>query len=52
PKFVNATNGDFHLQPSSPAIDSGSTDNTIIGTEDIDGEPRVKGKAVNIGADE
>lgn len=52
PKFVIATNGDFHLQPSSPAIDSGSTDNTIIGTEDIDGEPRVKGKAVNIGADE
>ncbi len=52
PKFVNATNGDFHLQPSSPAIDSGSTDNTIIGTEDIDGEPRAKGKAVNIGADE
>ncbi|WP_420538887.1 right-handed parallel beta-helix repeat-containing protein [Paenibacillus polymyxa] len=52
PKFVNATNGDFHLQPSSPAIDSGSTDNTIIGTEDIDGEPRVEGKAVNIGADE
>ncbi|UNL92331.1 DUF5123 domain-containing protein [Paenibacillus polymyxa] len=52
PKFVNATNGDFHLQPSSPAIDSGSTDNTIIGTEDIDGEPRMKGKAVNIGADE
>ncbi|QDY82696.1 DUF5123 domain-containing protein [Paenibacillus polymyxa] len=52
PKFVNATKGDFHLQSSSPAIDSGSTDNTIIGTEDIDGEPRVKGKNVNIGADE
>ncbi|CAM4457454.1 MAG: right-handed parallel beta-helix repeat-containing protein [Paenibacillus macerans] len=52
PKFVNAANGDFHLQSSSPAIDAGNTDTAIIGTEDIDGEPRVKGSAVNIGADE
>lgn len=49
---MNAANGDFHLQSSSPAIDAGNTDTAIIGTEDIDGEPRVKGSAVNIGADE
>lgn len=52
PKFVNAPGGDFHLQSSSPAIDAGSTDHAIIGTQDIDGEPRVQGDNVNIGADE
>ncbi|MGG4091062.1 choice-of-anchor Q domain-containing protein [Paenibacillus lautus] len=52
PKFVNAAGGDFHLQSSSPAIDAGSTDTAIIGTQDIDGQPRVQGTAVNIGADE
>ncbi|MFB5267592.1 right-handed parallel beta-helix repeat-containing protein [Paenibacillus enshidis] len=52
PKFVNEAGGDFHLQPSSPAIDAGHTDTAIIGTGDIDGESRVKGSAVNIGADE
>ncbi|WP_068501816.1 right-handed parallel beta-helix repeat-containing protein [Paenibacillus kribbensis] len=50
PKFVNAANGDFHLQSSSPAIDAGNTDRAIIGTLDIDGKPRVQGAAVNIGA--
>ncbi|WP_059050232.1 right-handed parallel beta-helix repeat-containing protein [Paenibacillus senegalimassiliensis] len=52
PKFVNAASGNFHLQSSSPAIDAGDTDHAIIGTEDIDGDPRVQGAAVNIGADE
>ncbi|WP_334072462.1 right-handed parallel beta-helix repeat-containing protein [Paenibacillus sp. A14] len=52
PEFVNAAGGDFHLKSSSPAIDAGSTDNAIIGAQDMDGEPRVKGNAVNIGADE
>lgn len=52
PAFVNASGGDFHLQSSSPAIDAGSTDNGIIGTQDIDGQPRVQGADVNIGADE
>ncbi|EHS57084.1 choice-of-anchor Q domain-containing protein, partial [Paenibacillus sp. Aloe-11] len=50
PKFVNAANGDFHLQSSSPAIDAGDTDRAIIGTLDIDGKSRVQGAAVNIGA--
>lgn len=52
PAFVNASGGNFHLQSSSPAIDAGSTDNGIIGTQDIDGQPRVQGADVNIGADE
>lgn len=52
PKFVNITLNDFHLQSTSPAIDAGSTDTAIIGTLDIDGQDRVQGAAVNIGADE
>ncbi|WP_044479220.1 choice-of-anchor Q domain-containing protein [Paenibacillus antibioticophila] len=52
PQFVNAAAGNFHLKSSSPAIDAGDTDTAIIGTVDIDGDPRVQGAAVNIGADE
>ncbi|RAR43877.1 right-handed parallel beta-helix repeat-containing protein [Paenibacillus sp. MDMC362] len=52
PAFVNASGGDFHLRSSSPAIDAGSADNAIIGNQDIDGQPRVQGADVNIGADE
>ncbi|WP_411830255.1 choice-of-anchor Q domain-containing protein [Paenibacillus alba] len=52
PLFVNVTTNDFHLQSTSPAINAGSTDTAIIGTQDIDGQARVQGSAVNIGADE
>ncbi|MFB7813658.1 choice-of-anchor Q domain-containing protein [Paenibacillus chitinolyticus] len=52
PSFVNAASSDFHLKPGSPAIDAGSTEPDIIGSLDIDGDPRVQGAAVNIGADE
>ncbi|WP_231594382.1 choice-of-anchor Q domain-containing protein [Paenibacillus algorifonticola] len=52
PKFVNVSLNDFHLQATSPAIDAGDTDTAIIGTLDMDGQPRVQGAAVNIGADE
>nr|WP_253298438.1 choice-of-anchor Q domain-containing protein [Paenibacillus sp. MSJ-34] len=52
PQFANETGNDFHLKPTSPAIDAGYTDRAIIGDCDIDGEPRVQGAFVNIGADE
>ncbi|KQN97852.1 hypothetical protein ASF12_21970 [Paenibacillus sp. Leaf72] len=52
PKFVNVSLNDFHLQATSPAIDAGDTDAAIIGLLDMDGQPRVQGAAVNIGADE
>jgi hypothetical protein len=37
PLFVDATNGDFHLLPDSPCIDSASTTGPI---DDLDGNPR------------
>lgn len=52
PKFANVLLNDFHLQATSPAMDAGDTDTALIGTLDIDGQPRVQGTAVNIGADE
>ncbi|HYU60604.1 MAG TPA: choice-of-anchor Q domain-containing protein [Solirubrobacterales bacterium] len=51
PIFANAALGDFHELAGSPTIDMGATD-TLTGTADIDGEPRVQGAAVDIGADE
>jgi hypothetical protein len=49
PLFVSAT--DFHLQPGSPAINAGSNaDLPVDITTDADGEPRVAGGMVDIGA--
>ena len=56
PAFVSATGDDFHLQPSSPAIDAGES--TGAPAVDIDGESRpVDGDGdgvarVDMGADE
>jgi hypothetical protein len=50
PLFINFTAGDFHLQPISPAIDAGAalySDKTFT---DLDGNPRIIGTAVDIGA--
>nr|WP_275983691.1 right-handed parallel beta-helix repeat-containing protein [Paenibacillus hamazuiensis] len=52
PKFVNVSADNYHLQTASPAVDAGSTDTAVIGSFDIDGQARVSGAAVNIGADE
>ncbi len=48
PLFVNSMS-DFHLQPTSPAIDAGITD-PADGPTDLDGRPRVQGAAPDIGA--
>ncbi|MCL5097490.1 MAG: right-handed parallel beta-helix repeat-containing protein, partial [Candidatus Omnitrophica bacterium] len=52
PKFANGAIGDFHLQPDSPCVDAGSTALVELGQSDIDRQPRIQGKAVDMGADE
>ncbi|EEF62715.1 hypothetical protein Cflav_PD5350 [Pedosphaera parvula Ellin514] len=49
PAFVNPAVGNFHLQFNSPCINSGV--NTFApGTVDFDGNPRIRGGTVDIGA--
>jgi hypothetical protein len=50
PAFVDAAALDFHLQPSSPAIDMGAS--IIVVRRDFDGIPRPQCAAYDIGAHE
>jgi Domain of unknown function (DUF5123)/IPT/TIG domain len=50
PLFVDAANGNFRLQATSPAIDKGTSTVTTIVTTDADGAARLQGSAVDIGA--
>jgi hypothetical protein len=52
PMFVDAQGGDYHLSANSPCIDTGNPAGDYNGQMDIDDEARVKGSAVDIGADE
>ena len=51
PELRSTSTFDLHLQTDSPAIDRGQTIGEA-GDEDIDGQPRVQGAAIDIGADE
>lgn len=44
--------GEYHLLPTSPCIDVGDPNADYSGQTDIDGEARVSGDRVDIGADE
>jgi hypothetical protein len=49
PHFVDAATKDFHLQPDSPAIAAGTTDEMQVGDWDLDGSSRVKSGKIDIG---
>lgn len=50
PQFVNPSAGDFHLLPSSPAIDAGNnSDVPSYLTTDSDGNSRIAGGVVDMG---
>ena len=49
PVFVNLTNGDFHLQAASRCINAGNN-SSVVGSSDLDGNPRIRGGVVDMGA--
>jgi len=52
PFFVAPFSGNYHLQSTSPAIDVGSNSASSLPKKDFDGDPRILGKIIDIGADE
>ncbi len=48
PLFVDPENGDYRLQPNSPAIDAGTLDGAP--QNDLDGTPRPQGAGIDMGA--
>ena len=52
PLFMNAAQGNYHLQMNSPCRDMGDDSLTYNGQFDIDGQPRVLDDRVDMGADE
>ena len=52
PMFVNAGGGDLHIQPASPCVDAGDNNAPALPSVDMDGEIRIIGGVVDIGADE
>lgn len=52
PLFVDLAGGDYHLRSDSPCIDAGTSDAQGIPEQDMDGDPRVSGKDIDIGIDE
>ena len=52
PKMSSYMFGDFHIQPDSPCRDAGDSAEVESGWTDIDGQDRIQGLSVDIGADE
>jgi hypothetical protein len=52
PDFVDPASGDYHISEFSPCIDEGDQTHLDIPAWDIDGDDRVSGVSVDIGANE
>ncbi|MGB9587378.1 MAG: right-handed parallel beta-helix repeat-containing protein, partial [Armatimonadota bacterium] len=52
PQFASFEYGNLHIRPSSPCQDAGDTAAPGIPTVDMDGQQRIYGSKVDIGADE
>ncbi len=52
PVFVEVAGGDFHLTLGSPCRNAGNSSLTLLPTEDFEGDLRIVGSAVDLGADE
>jgi hypothetical protein len=52
PVFKDAAKNDFHLTSASPMLDKGSAKTKLLLKTDYEGDQRVLGPAVDIGADE
>jgi hypothetical protein len=50
PRFVDAPGGDLRLLAGSPAIDAGDSEDPNLPETDMDGNPRIVGAAVDMGA--
>jgi hypothetical protein len=49
PIFVNLAGGDLHLQSNSPSINAGYN-GFVVSATDLDGNPRISGGTVDVGA--
>ena len=52
PMFTDPTNGDFHLQLNSPVINRGNNNAPALPATDFEGDQRIIGGVVDMGADE
>jgi len=52
PKLASVAYGNIHIQPDSPCRNAGNDDDVLPGWPDMDGQPRIQGVRVDMGADE
>jgi hypothetical protein len=50
PVFADAANGDYHLTAGSPCVNAGTNSAPQLPATDLDGDPRIAGGRVDMGA--